>query len=148
MAINKKVLFVSIISIISIISLIIIVFIYSKNDEPYKKIIEILPDSYSKIKFSEDDVYKDMKFTKEMKNELYDFFIRNDAKELEKDYWLKIEPTKFIKILSDDKIKLLIYTAKHNTYIEYYENRKIVKTYIIEKDVTEKIKNIINVNVN
>ena len=148
MAINKKVLLVSIISIISIISLIIIVFIYSKNDEPYKKIIEILPDSYCEIKFSEDDAYKDKKFTKEIKNELYDFFIRNDAKELKKDHWLKIEPTKFIKILSDGKIKLLIYTAKHNTYIEYYENSKIVKTYIIEKDVTEKIKDIINVNVN
>ena len=127
--------------IVSIISLIIIVFIYFKNDDDYEKMIGILP--YCEIKFSEDDVYKNVKFTKEVKNELYDFFIRNDAKELKKDYWLKIEPRKFIKILSDGKIKLLIYTEKHNTYIECYENGKIVRTYIIEKDVTEKIKNII-----
>lgn len=145
MVINKKkVLLVSIVSIISI----IIVFIYFKNDDDYEKMIGILPNSYCEIKFSEEDNYKDIKFTKEIKNELYDFFIRNDAKELKKDYWLKIEPSKFIKILSDGKIKLLFYTEKHNTYIECYENGKIVRTYIIEKDVTEKIKNIINVTVN
>ena len=69
--------------------------------------------------------------------------IANDIKELKKDNWLKIEPMKFIKFVSDGKTKLLIYTENDNTYIESYENGKIVKTYIIESDVTEKIKNII-----
>ena len=54
---------------------------------------------------------------------------------------------KFIEILSKGKTKLLIY-AENDTYIESYENGKIVKTYIIESDVTEKFKNIINISVN
>lgn len=54
---------------------------------------------------------------------------------------------KFIEILSNGKTKLLIY-AETDTYIESYENGKIVKTYIIENDVTEKIKNIIYTAVN
>lgn len=49
---------------------------------------------------------------------------------------------KFIKFVSNGKTKLLIY-AENDTYIESYENGKIVRTYIIESDVTEKIKNII-----
>lgn len=54
---------------------------------------------------------------------------------------------KFIKFVSNGKTKLLIY-AENDTYIEYYENGKIVKTYIIEGDVTGKIKNIINRSAN
>ena len=55
---------------------------------------------------------------------------------------------KFIKFVSKGKTKLLIYAENDNTYIESYENGKIVRTYIIESDVTEKIKNIINISVN
>lgn len=145
MVINKKnVLLISIISFISI----SIIFLYFNNDNSYEKIIEILPENYYEIKSSEDDVYKNVKFTKEIKKELSDFLIANDIKELKKDYWLKIEPMKFIKIVSNGKIKLLIYAENENTYIESYENGKIVRTYIIESDVTEKIKNIINISVN
>ena len=145
MVINKKnVLLISIISFISI----CIIFLYFNNDNSYEKIIEILPENYYEIKSSEDDVYKNVKFTKEIKKELSDFLIANDIKELKKDYWLKIEPMKFIKIASNGKIKLLIYAENENTYIESYENGKIVRTYIIESDVTEKIKNIINISVN
>ena len=54
---------------------------------------------------------------------------------------------KFIKIVSNGKTKLLIY-AETDTYIESYENGKIVKIYIIEGDVTGKIKNIINRSAN
>ena len=145
MVINKKnVLLISIISFIAV----IIIFLYFNNDNSYEKIIEILPENYYEIKSSEDDVYKNVKFTKEIKKELSDFLIANDIKELKKDYWLKIEPMKFIKIASNGKIKLLIYAENENTYIESYENGKIVRTYIIESDVTEKIKNIINISVN
>lgn len=137
MVINKKnVLLISIISFIAV----IIIFLYFNNDNSYEKIIEILPENYYEIKSSEDDVYKNVKFTKEIKKELSDFLIANDIKELKKDYWLKIEPMKFIKFVSDGKTKLLIYTENDNTYIESYENGKIVRTYIIESDVTEKIK--------
>lgn len=50
--------------------------------------------------------------------------------------------------VSDGKINLLIYTENDNTYIECYENGKIFRTYIIESDVTEKIKKIINIGGN
>lgn len=141
---NKKNLLISIMSFIAV----IIIFSYINNDKSYKKIREILPENYYEIEFSEDDVHENVKFTKEIKKELSDLLIANDIKELNKDYWLKIEPMKFIKIVSNGKTKLLIYTENDNTYIESYENGKIVRTYIIESDVTEKIKNIINISVN
>lgn len=145
MVTNKKnVLLISIISFIAL----IIIFLYFNNDKSYEKIREILPENYYEIEFSEGDVYKNIKFTNEIKKELSDLLIANDIKELDKDYWLKIEPMKFIKIASKGKTKLLIYTENDNTYLESYENGKIVKTYIIESDVTEKIKNIINISVN
>lgn len=55
---------------------------------------------------------------------------------------------KFIKFVSKGKTKLLIYAENENTYVESYENGKIVRTYLIESDVTKKIKNIINKAVN
>lgn len=144
MVTNKKnILLISIISSIAL----IIIFLYFNNDKNYEKIREILSENYYEIEFCEGDAYKNVKFTKEIKKDLSDFLIANDIKELNKDYWLKIEPMKFIKILSNGKTKLLIY-AENDTYIEYYENGKIVKTYIIENDVTEKIKNIIYTAVN
>ena len=145
MGTNKKnVLIISIMSFIAV----VIIFLYFNNDKSHKKIREILPENYYEIEFCEDDDYKNVKFTKEIKKELSDFFIANDIKELKKDYWLKIEPMKFIKIASQGKTKLLIYAENENTYIESYENGKIVRTYIIESDVTEKIKNIIIRSVN
>lgn len=145
MVINKKnVLLISIISLIGL----IIIFLHFNNDKSDEKIREILPENYYEINFNEDDVYKNVKFTKEIKKELSDLLIANDIKELDKDDWLKIEPMKFIKFISDGKTKLLIYAESDNTYIECYENGKIVRTYIIESDVTEKIKNIINISVN
>lgn len=144
MGTNKKnVLIISIMSFIAV----VIIFLYFNNDKSHKKIREILPENYYEIEFCEGDAYKNVKFTKEIKKDLSDFFIANDIKELNKDYWLKIEPMKFIEILSNGKTKLLIY-AETDTYIESYENGKIVKTYIIEGDVTEKIKNIINRSAN
>lgn len=144
MVTNKKnVLIISIISFIAV----IIIFLHFNNDKSHKKIREILPENYYEIEFCEGDAYKNVKFTKEIKKDLSDFLIANDIKELNKDYWLKIEPMKFIKIASNGKTKLLIY-AENDTYIESYENGKIVKTYIIESDVTEKIKNIINRSAN
>lgn len=140
MVINKKnVLLISIISFIAV----IIIFLYLNNDKSYEKIREILPENYYEIDFSDGDAYKNVKFTKEIKKELSDLLIANDIKELDKDDWLKIEPMKFIEIVSDGKTKLLIYTENDNTYIESYEKGKIVRTYIIGSDVTEKIKNII-----
>ena len=145
MVINKKnVLLISIISLIGL----IIIFLHFNNDKSDEKIREILPENYYEINFNEDDVYKNVKFTKEIKKELSDLLIANDIKELDKDDFLKIEPMKFIKFISDGKTKLLIYAESDNTYIECYENGKIVRTYIIESDVTEKIKNIINISVN
>lgn len=145
MVINKKnVLLISIISLIGL----IIIFLHFNNDKSDEKIREILPENYYEINFNEDDVYKNVKFTKEIKKELSDLLIENDIKELDKDDWLKIEPMKFIKFISDGKTKLLIYAESDNTYIECYENGKIVRTYIIKSDVTEKIKNIINISVN
>ena len=144
MVTNKKhVLLISIISFIAV----IIIFLHFNNDKSHKKISEILPENYYEIEFCEGDAYKNVKFTKEIKKDLSDFLIANDIKELNKDYWLKIEPMKFIKIASNGKTKLLIY-AENDTYIESYENGKIVKIYIIESDVTEKIKNIINRSAN
>ena len=144
MVTNKKnVLLISIIYFI----VVIIIFLHFNNDKSHKKIREILPENYYEIDFSEGDTYKNVKFTKEIKKDLSDFLIANDIKELDKDDWLKIEPMKFIKIASKGKTKLLIY-AENDTYIESYENGKIVKTYIIESDVTEKFKNIINISVN
>ena len=145
MVTNKKnVLIISIISFIAV----VIIFLHFNNGKSHKKIREILPENYYEIEFCEDDVYKNVKFTKEIKKDLSDFLIANDIKELNKDYWLKIEPMKFIKFVSNGKTKLLIYTENDNTYIESYENGKIVGTYIIESDVTEKIKNIIIRSVN
>ena len=146
MVTNKK--NVLIISIISFIAVVIIIFLHFNNDKSHKKIRGILPENYNEIEFCEDDVYKNVKFTKEIKKDMSDFLIENDIKELNKDYWLKIEPMKFIKFVSNGKTKLLIYTENDNTYIESYENGKIVGTYIIESDVTEKIKNIIIRSVN
>lgn len=144
MVTNKKnVLLISIISFIAV----IIIFLHFNKDKSHKKIREILPENHYEIEFCEGDDYKNVKFTKEIKKDLSDFLIANDIKELKKDYWLKIEPMKFIKIASNGKTKLLIY-AENDTYIESYENGKIVKTYIIESDVTEKIKNIINRSAN
>ena len=48
----------------------------------------------------------------------------------------------------DSKTNLLIYTENDNTYKECYENGKIFKTYIVESDVTEKIKKIIKIGGN
>ena len=145
MVINKKnVLLISIISFIAV----IIIFLYFNNDKSYEKIREILPENYYEIDFSDGDAYKNVKFTKEIKKELSDLLIANDIKELDKDDWLKIEPMKFIEIVSDGKTKLLIYAESDNTYIECYENGKVFRTYITENDLTEKIKNIINISVN
>ena len=145
MVTNKKnILLISIISSIAL----IIIFLHFNNDKSHEKKREILPENYYEIEFSEGDIYKNVKFTKEIKKELSDFLIANDIKELKKDYWLKIEPMKFIKFVSKGKTKLLIYAENDNTYIESYENGKIVRTYIIESDVTENIKNIINISVN
>lgn len=106
MVTNKKnVLLISIISSIAL----IIIFLHFNNDKSYEKIREILPENHYEIEFCEGDDYKNVKFTKEIKKDLSDFLIANDIKELNKDDWLKIEPMKFIEILSNGKTKLLIY---------------------------------------
>ena len=95
MVTNKKnVLIISIISFIAV----VIIFLHFNNGKSHKKIREILPENYYEIEFCEDDVYKNVKFTKEIKKDLSDFLIANDIKELNKDYWLKIEPMKFMKM--------------------------------------------------
>lgn len=136
---KKNVLFLSIISVIVV--SIILVYFNNKNE----KRTEISPQNHDVIMFTDNNYSKSVEFTKEMRKELDELFIANNIQELERGQWLKLEPTEFIQISSGGITQLVIYAENHNTYIERYENGRIDRRYIIDNDITEKIKNLVHI---